>query len=53
MTVHQVRKLVSLGKPGPGQPIWAATMANMRRKTLTVCAACHDVIHHTPVTNTA
>jgi len=53
IVVHQVRKLASLGKPGPDQPIWAATMATMRRKTLMVCAACHDVIHHTPVTNAA
>jgi hypothetical protein len=51
--VHQVRKLASLGTPGPDQPAWAAVMATMRRKTLMVCAACHDVIHHTPVTNTA
>jgi group II intron reverse transcriptase/maturase len=53
IVVHQVRKLASLGKPGPDQPLWAATMAKMRRKTLMVCAACHDVIHHTPVTNAA
>jgi group II intron reverse transcriptase/maturase len=51
--VHQVRKLASLGKPGPDQPIWAAVMATMRRKTLMVCVACHDVIHHTPATNAA
>jgi hypothetical protein len=53
VVVHQIRKLVSLGKPGPDQPKWAATMAKMRRKTLVVCAACHDLIHHTPVANTA
>ena len=51
VVVHQIRKLASLGKPGPGQPKWAATMANMRRKTLVVCAACHNVVHHTPVAN--
>jgi group II intron reverse transcriptase/maturase len=43
---HQVRKLASLGKPGPGQPDWAALMARQRRKTLVVCHPCHDVIHH-------
>jgi group II intron reverse transcriptase/maturase len=53
VVIHQVRKLASLGKPGPGQPIWAAKMAAMRRKTLVVCAACHDVVHNTPVTNAA
>jgi AI2M/AI1M-like, HNH endonuclease/Type II intron maturase len=51
--VHQVRKLASLGTHGPGQPPWAARMARMRRKTLAVCRACHDVIHRSPVTNTA
>jgi group II intron reverse transcriptase/maturase len=50
---HQVRKLASLGKPGPGQPAWAAKMAKMRRKTLIVCLACHDVIHGHPAMNTA
>jgi group II intron reverse transcriptase/maturase len=51
--IHQVRKLASLGKPGPGQPSWAAKMARKRRKTLAVCAECHDVVHNTPVTNVA
>jgi group II intron reverse transcriptase/maturase len=53
VVIHQVRKLASLGKPGPDQPRWATVMANMRRKTLVVCAACHDVIHHTPAAHTA
>ena len=44
--VHQVRKLASLGTPGPGQPRWAAVMARKRRKTLVVCRPCHDLIHH-------
>ena len=44
--VHQVRNLASLGKPGPGQPPWAALMAKKRRKTLVVCHPCHDAIHH-------
>ena len=50
VAVHQVAGLRHLGKPGPGQPAWARLMARMRRKTLTVCAACHDHIHATPVT---
>ena len=48
--VHQVRKLTSLGQPGPNQPAWATLMASRRRKTLVVCAACHEVIHAHPVT---
>jgi hypothetical protein len=44
--VHQVRKLASLGKPGPGQPRRATVMARKRRKTLVVCHPCHDLIHH-------
>ena len=51
--VHQVRKLANLGQAGSGQPEWAAVMATKRRKTLMVCAACHDVIHTHPVTNAA
>ena len=53
MAVHQVARLASLGKPGSGQPAWAAVMATKRRKTLIVCADCHDHIHANPVTNTA
>ena len=53
VAVHQVAGLVSLGRPGPGQPAWAALMANKRRKTLIVCTDCHDHIHANPVTNTA
>ena len=53
VAVHQVAGLASLGRQGPGQPAWAALMANKRRKTLIVCAACHDHIHANPVTNTA
>ena len=51
--VHQVAKLARLGKPGPGQPAWAALMAKIRRKTLMVCLTCHEVIHATPVTHAA
>jgi len=42
---HQVRKLADLGTPGPAQPGWASLMARMRRKTLIVCAPCHQLIH--------
>ena len=31
--------------PDGRQPEWAQLMANRRRKTLVVCAACHDRIH--------
>jgi hypothetical protein len=48
VVVHQVRKLASLGRPGPGQPAWAVHMAKMRRKTLVVCRPCHDTIHQHP-----
>ena len=46
VAVHQVRSLASLGKPDAGQPPWAALMTKMQRKTLVVCQACHDTIHH-------
>jgi group II intron reverse transcriptase/maturase len=53
VTVHQVTGLKQLGKPGPGQPAWAALMAKMRRKTLIVCADCHNWIHANPVAHAA
>ncbi len=53
VTVHQIAKLTDLGKPGPGQPAWAALMAQMRRKTLIVCAGCHEHIHANPVAHAA
>ena len=53
VAVHQVRKLTSLGGPGPGQPAWAKKMTQMRRKTLVVCEPCHDIIHAHPVTPAA
>ena len=53
VAVHQVTGLKALGQPGPGQPAWAALMARMRRKTLVVCAHCHDWIHANPVTHAA
>src|SRR6266516_2738178 len=53
VAVHQVAGLSQLGKPGPGQPAWAALMARMRRKTLIVCAPCHDYIHANPIAHAA
>jgi group II intron reverse transcriptase/maturase len=53
VAVHQVTGLKALGQPGPGQPAWAALMTKMRRKTLIVCAACHDWIHANPVAHAA
>ena len=45
MEIHQVRKLADLTRPGRPQPAWAQLMAKMRRKTLIVCAPCHQAIH--------
>jgi group II intron reverse transcriptase/maturase len=53
VAVHQVTGLKELGKPGPGQPAWASLMARKRRKTLIVCAPCHDWIHANPVAHAA
>ena len=53
VVIHQVRKLTSLGEPGPDQPAWANKMARMRRKTLVVCAPCHELVHTQPVTKVA
>ncbi len=52
---HHVAKLAHLGKPGQPQPPWAELMTRKRRKTLVVCANCHDLIHHrqpTAIANT-
>jgi hypothetical protein len=35
------------------RPAWAALMAKKRRKTLIVCAPCHDWIHANPVAHAA
>jgi hypothetical protein len=43
--VHQIRALAELPRAGQPQPAWAQLMAKMRRKTLIVCAACHNAIH--------
>jgi group II intron reverse transcriptase/maturase len=53
VAVHQADSLKALGEPGPGQPAWATLMARMRRKTLIVCAACHEWIHANPATHAA
>ena len=53
VAVHQVAGIRELGKPKTGQPAWAALMAKMRRKTLIVCAPCHDWIHANPVVHAA
>jgi len=53
VAVHQVAGLKQLGTPGPGQPAWAVLMAKIRRKTLVVCAPCHDWIHANPVAHAA
>jgi Type II intron maturase/AI2M/AI1M-like, HNH endonuclease len=53
LAAHQAARLADPGKPGPGQPAWAALMARKQRKTLIVCTHCHDHIHATPVANAA
>jgi hypothetical protein len=44
---HQVRRLADLQAGSRAdQPGWARQMATRHRKTLIVCRACHDRIHH-------
>lgn len=44
--VHHVRKLADLKKRGRrDQPLWAKIMSARRRKTLVLCARCHDDLH--------
>jgi len=43
--VHHIRTLTELDKSGTPRPTWMEPMVKMRRKTLVVCAACHDHIH--------
>jgi hypothetical protein len=46
LQVHHIRKLADLNKPGRPEPTaWVHAMAQRRRKTLVVCAACHHDIH--------
>jgi hypothetical protein len=53
VAVHQVAAPSHPGRPGPGQPAWAALMTRMRRKTLIVCAPCHEYIHANPLAHAA
>lgn len=48
--IHQVRTLAELTTQGRPQPEWARIMAAKRRKTLMVCALCHDTIHQRHLT---
>jgi hypothetical protein len=48
ITVHHVRALADLGRPGAPQPEWARFMAKIRRKSLVVCSDCHGLIHGQP-----
>lgn len=44
--VHHIRKLADLKEKGRKEkPRWAQKMAQRRRKTLIVCANCHESIH--------
>ena len=46
LQVHHIRKLADLNKPGrPEKPNWIRLMAKRKRKTLVVCASCHQDIH--------
>jgi group II intron reverse transcriptase/maturase len=45
ISVHHVRRLADLHRPGRPQPGWAQQMARRRRKTLVVCRSCHGAIH--------
>jgi group II intron reverse transcriptase/maturase len=48
ISVHHVRALADLNRPGQPQPPWAQVMAKIRRKALVVCGDCHDLIHGHP-----
>jgi group II intron reverse transcriptase/maturase len=43
--VHHIRALADLDASGLPRPAWADIMAKRRRKTLVVCADCHNHIH--------
>jgi len=43
--VHHIRKLADLEKKSRERPFWVKVMAARRRKTLVVCALCHQAIH--------
>lgn len=45
--VHHIRKLADLKRPGRKEkPLWVQIMSARKRKTLVVCRACHNMIHH-------
>jgi hypothetical protein len=48
--VHHVRKLVDIKRKWHNQekPAWVKKMIALRRRTLIVCATCHEEIHATP-----
>jgi group II intron reverse transcriptase/maturase len=48
ISVHHVRTLAELNRPGRPQPPWAQFMVKIRRKALVVCGDCHDLIHGDP-----
>ena len=46
LEVHHIRKMADLKQTGRREkPAWVERMAEMRRKTLVVCQACHVAIH--------
>jgi len=46
--VHHVRKLVDIKRywQDREKPAWVERMIELRRRTLVVCAKCHEEIHH-------
>jgi hypothetical protein len=50
ISVHHVRALADLNRPGQPQPAWAQAIVKTRRKSLVVCGDCHDLIHGHPAT---
>lgn len=51
ITVHHVKRLADLNRYSPtAAPPWVHAMRNSRRKTLIVCAHCHNDIHQQPHT---
>jgi hypothetical protein len=53
LQVHHIRKLADLNKPGRSEPsTWVRLMAQRRRKTLVVCATCHQNTHAGRATTT-
>ncbi|MCA1836882.1 MAG: maturase, partial [Actinobacteria bacterium] len=52
ITVHHIRRLTDLTRPGHAEtPTWTKLMSTKRRKTLLVCATCHDTIHNKHTTS--